>query len=250
MLSPRIKNLGIIKLVIIVTVIATLLSFLLSSCMNFLRNGIIFNSTSVNAIIIPIILTPVIATSFVRLLFQLDTVSNELEKLSITDDLTKVYNRRYFFEKLDREFSRAKRYNQVFSLLMIDIDDFKSINDKHGHPAGDVFLREFAKICRNESREVDEFARLGGDEFGFLLPGLQQQKAKAFANRLRLLLENYKLTYRDRQIQATVSIGLVSWTPNIENSETMLYILDNALQEAKFGGKNNIKMTVLNEILI
>jgi len=180
------------------------------------------------------------------LLFQLDTVSNELEKLSFTDDLTKVNNRRYFFEKLDQEFTRAQRYNQVFSLLMMDIDDFKKINDEHGHPAGDAFLFEFAKICRNESRNVDEFARLGGDEFGFLLPGLSQPNAEAFANRLRLLLENYKLTYRGKQLQATVSVGLVTWTPAIENSETLIYILDHALQEAKSSGKNNIHLAALN----
>ena len=242
MLSPFIKKLGKTKFVIFVTIIATFLSFGLSSSINLLRNGVVFNSTSINAIIIPLILTPVIASSFVRLLFQLDKVRNELEKLSFTDELTKAHNRRYFFEKLNGEFSRAKRYNQVFSLLMIDIDDFKKINDEYGHPAGDAFLCEFANICRNESREVDEFARLGGDEFGFLLPGLHQQAAEAFANRLRLLLENNKLTYRDRQLYATVSIGLVSWTPDIENPEMMIYILDNALQEAKVSGKNNIKV--------
>ena len=165
---------------------------------------------------------------------------------SETQQLIDVHNRRYFFEKLEQEFSRAKRYNQVFSLLMIDIDDFKLINDEHGHPAGDVFLREFANICRNESREIDVFARLGGDEFGFLLPCLQQQQAEAFANRLRILLENSEFTYRGKQLQTTISVGLVSWTPDIENSEMMFYILDNALQEAKIGGKNNIKAAILN----
>ncbi len=106
-------------------------------------------------------------------------------------------------------------------------------------------LREFAAICRNESRDMDEFARLGGDEFVFLLPCLEQQQTEAFANRLRILLENSQLTYRDKQLQATVSIGLVSWTPAIKDSETMFYILDNAQQEAKNNGKNNIKPAVL-----
>jgi diguanylate cyclase (GGDEF)-like protein len=246
MLPPFIKNLGKTKLVIALTFFATFLSFGLSSSINFLREGVLFNSTSGNAIIIPLILTPVIATSFVRLMFQLDLVSNKLEKLSFTDELTEVHNRRYFFEKLELEFSRAKRYNQVFSLLMIDIDDFKIINDTHGHPAGDVFLREFANICKNESREIDEFARLGGDEFGFLLPCLQQQQAEAFADRLRILLENSKLTYRNKQLQSTISIGLISWNPDIENSEMMFFILDNALNEAKVSGKNKIKAAVLN----
>ena len=167
-----------------------------------------------------------------------------MEELSFTDDLTKVHNRRYFFEKLDYEFSRAERYHQVFSLLMIDVDDFKMINDEHGHPAGDAYLCEFARICQNESRKVDEFARLGGDEFGFILPGIHLHEATAFANRLRVLLENNKPTYRDIQLQTTVSIGLVSWTPDIENPETMIYILDKALQEAKGSGKNTIKVKV------
>lgn len=246
MLSPFIKNLGKTKLVIFLTIFATFLSFGLSSSINFVRNGVFFNSTSVNAIIIPLILTPVIASSFVRLLFQLDRVSSELEKLSFTDELTGVHNRRYFFEKLEQEFSRAKRYNQVFSILMIDIDDFKIINDEHGHPAGDVFLREFANICGNESRGIDVFARLGGDEFGFLLPFIRQRQAEAFANRLRILLENSEITYWGKQLQATISIGLISWTPDIENSQKLFYILDNALQAAKASGKNKIKAATLN----
>lgn len=247
MLSPFLKNLGKTKFVIFVTIIATFLSFGLSTCINLLRYGHAFNATSINSILIPIILTPAIASLFVRLLFQLDQVSHEMERLSLTDELTQAHNRRYFFDKLNSEFSRAARYNQAFSLLMLDVDDFKRINDEHGHPAGDAFLREFANICRRESRSVDEFARLGGDEFGFLLPGLQQQEAEAFAARLRSLLENCKMTYRGKQLQATVSIGLVSWTPKTDNPESMIYRLSNALQEAKLNGKNNIKVNKLNE---
>ena len=141
-----------------------------------------------NAIIIPLILTPLIAASFFRLFFRLDEVSCKLEELSYTDELTKAHNRRYFFEKLNQEFSRAKRYNQVFSIIMLDIDDFKSVNDEFGHPVGDYLLTMLAKLCQNKSREVDVFARIGGDEFAFLLPGLDQEGAEAFANRLGILL--------------------------------------------------------------
>ncbi len=240
MLSPFIKKLGKRNSVIIVTIIATFLSFGISSSINFLRQGDLFNSTSVNAVIIPLILTPLIAISFFRLLFQLDEVSCKLEELSYTDELTKAHNRRYFFEKLNQEFSRAKRYNQVFSIIMLDIDDFKLVNDEFGHPVGDELLIMLARLCRDKSREVDEFARIGGDEFAYLLPGLEQQGAEAFADRLRLLLSRHKLAYRDTQIPVTVSIGIISWTPEHENINDMLIQLDAALQQAKATGKNKV----------
>jgi diguanylate cyclase (GGDEF)-like protein len=163
-----------------------------------------------------------------------------LEELSYTDELTKAHNRRYFFEKLNQEFSRAKRYNQVFSIIMLDIDDFKLVNDEFGHPVGDELLIMLAKVCRDTSREVDEFARIGGDEFAYLLPGLEQQGAEAFADRLRSSLSKYKLTYRDSQIHVTVSLGIISWTPEHENINDMLIQLDAALQQAKVTGKNKV----------
>ncbi len=244
MLSPFIKKLGKRNSVIIVTIIATFLSFGISSSINFLRQGDLFNSTSVNAIIIPLILTPLIAASFFRLLFRLDEVSCKLEELSYTDELTKAHNRRYFFEKLNQEFSRAKRYNQVFSIIMLDIDDFKLVNDEFGHPVGDELLIMFANVCQGKSREVDVFARIGGDEFAFLLPGLEQEGAEAFANRLGILLSEHEFAYRDIQIHVTVSIGIISWTPEHENINDMLIQLDAALQQAKATGKNKVTTNI------
>jgi diguanylate cyclase (GGDEF)-like protein len=240
MLSPFIKKLGISYSVVLVTILATFLSFGISSSINFLRTGSLLSYTSVNAVIIPLILTPLIAVSFFRVLFQLDEVSHKLEELSNTDELTKVHNRRYFFGKLNQEFSRAKRYNQVFSIIMIDVDDFKLVNDEFGHPVGDELLIVLARLCRDKSREVDEFARIGGDEFAYLLPGLDQQGAEAFADRLRLLLSKYELTQRDTAIHITVSIGVISWTPEHENINDMLIQLDAALQQAKANGKNKV----------
>ena len=163
-----------------------------------------------------------------------------MEELSYTDELTKVHNRRHFFEKLNQEFSRAQRYQQVFSIIMIDVDDFKLVNDQFGHPAGDELLIMLAKACKDISREVDEFARIGGDEFAYLLPGVEQQGAQAFADRLRLLLSEQELIYRDSQIHLTASLGIISWTPEFENINDMLIQLDEALQQAKVTGKNKV----------
>ena len=96
----------------------------------------------------------------------------------------------------------------------------------------------FAEVCQRESRKIDEFARLGGDEFGFLLPGLRSEGAQAFADRVRQLLGKSVLQYRGEDLQATVSVGVITWTPAIENSETLMFLIDTALQTAKKDGKD------------
>ena len=156
----------------------------------------------------------------------------------MTDELTQVYNRRYFIDRANYELSRAKRYGQVFSMLLLDLDGFKQINDVYGHPAGDEALRMVAEICVKGIREVDILARYGGDEFALLIPNLEQHHVLEFAERLRLLLAEGKMTYEGQTIQTTVSIGVVTWTPEITTVERLIYLMDKALYDAKDAGKN------------
>ena len=244
LLPVLIKKYGIKKTVVFVTMMACVLSVSISAFSNILINGFLPVSGIVIALIIPLILTPMIGFFFFRTLVQLEMMSVELLKLSTTDELTGAHNRRYYIERLEQELSRARRYGQVFSILMIDIDDFKNINDMHGHPAGDAVLCMLAEVCMHESREVDEFARLGGDEFAFLMPGLSQHGAVEFADRLRELLEKKMLTYQGKDIHITVSIGITTWNPEIEDIEVLMFLSDQALYSAKAGGKNKTILVV------
>ncbi len=238
MLHLWIRKIGKIKSIILLTIAGSLLSVGLSGLINFLIFHKITTSNILLAFFIPLLLTPLISIFFFNILFQLDLARSQLLMQANTDDLTGAHNRRYFFQHLEHQFALAKRYGQFFSMLMIDMDDFKKINDIYGHPAGDAYLRLFSEVCMRESRNVDEFARFGGDEFVFLLPCMTLKKATEFANRIRLFTEETELHYHDLLIQTTVSIGVITWSPEIEDSDRMLYLIDEALRKAKSTGKN------------
>lgn len=190
--------------------------------------------------VVSLVITLPVSYFVLRAYFELDEARAQLAHLSVTDDLTQIYNRRYFMGRAHYELSRAKRYGQVFSMLLIDLDDFKQINDAYGHPVGDQMLRMVADTCLQESREVDVLARVGGDEFGLLIPGLQQSQAMQFADRLRQILADSRISYHGEELQITASVGVVSWTPEITDLDRLIYLMDKALYEAKRGGKNKI----------
>lgn len=238
MLPNWVKKLGKTTLVILLTIGSTILSFGISAGIRLIIHGEFTFSGMLNSILVPIILTPFIGSYFFKILFQLDEVSYKLLSLSNTDELTAAHNRRYFYEVLEREFSLARRTNRPFSVLLIDLDDFKKINDEYGHPAGDAVLRLFAEICQKTIRSVDEFARLGGDEFGCLLIGAQQAEAAEIAERLREVLAANRVLYRENQLHNTASIGVITWQPTFENVDNMMFHLDAALLAAKNKGKN------------
>jgi diguanylate cyclase (GGDEF)-like protein len=238
MLPAWVKRLGPQKLIFLLTVLSALVSVAISCGLRLLLEGRIYWVGTFIALAVPVLLTPVIGAFFVHILFDLDAAKAQLALLSVTDDLTQVYNRRYFIGRARYELARAQRYGHVFSMLLIDVDDFKQINDEHGHPAGDELLCLLADVCLRESREVDVLARLGGDEFGFLIPGLQQAEAVRFADRLRQILGESRLAYHGKQLQASVSVGVITWTPAVENFEALIFLMDKALYAAKRGGKN------------
>ncbi|MFT9487344.1 GGDEF domain-containing protein [Tepidibacillus decaturensis] len=117
-------------------------------------------------------------------------IEEELRFLSVTDTLTNVYNRRYFVQKLEEEIERAKRADSKFSLIMLDIDRFKSINDRFGHNTGDLVLKRMAETIKNRIRRIDTLARWGGEEFVILLPETTVNKAAVLAEELRKFKPN------------------------------------------------------------
>jgi diguanylate cyclase (GGDEF)-like protein/PAS domain S-box-containing protein len=160
----------------------------------------------------------------------------QLEKLSITDPLTKAFNRLRFTAALEAEIRRSKRYVSSFSLVMFDIDNFKSINDNFGHDAGDQILVSITDLVQREIRDTDVLARWGGEEFILLLPHTDGATASEAAERIRRSLETFDFQY---VAQVTASFGVTEYRPG-ENSDAVLKRVDNALYEAKRQGRNRV----------
>ncbi|MCB0833209.1 MAG: diguanylate cyclase [Bacteroidetes bacterium] len=172
---------------------------------------------------------------------SLRTANRQLEELSVTDELTRLYNRRYINKKLEDEFRRAIRYKRPLTCLMFDADHFKSVNDTHGHKFGDVVLKDISKIIHDTVRLVDICGRFGGEEFIALLPDTDQENAITLAERIRKKIEMHEFRDGDIMIHRTVSVG-VSAVPDdlIKDEFQLVEWADKALYEAKGTGRNKV----------
>lgn len=162
-----------------------------------------------------------------------------LEELATTDPLTGLYNRNYFTSKLEEEFQRAVRYDYPLSLMILDIDYFKSVNDTYGHNAGDAYLRALSELVSNTVRRVDTTARYGGEELVVILPHTKHEDAMVVAERLRQKVEDLMVHFDGNNISRTVSIG-VTTHPEVgaEDADDLLKVADSALYVAKGKGRN------------
>ncbi len=178
---------------------------------------------------------------------ELKQVNEKLETLSNTDPLTGLYNRRYFFNILEREFERSKRYNRALSLLMVDIDFFKSVNDRCGHLIGDKVLAVVARILKTDLRKIDSCARYGGEEFVILLPETEINGAESVGNRYLTEIREQDLSDICKEIKTiTVSVGIVCLPDDtIKTTDVFLKYADDALYAAKKAGRN--KLIVCNK---
>lgn len=170
--------------------------------------------------------------------------NRRLEMLAQTDPLTRTLNRRALSERLGAEMERVRRYNTTMSLLLIDLDHFKQINDTHGHLAGDDVLTEVAALLQRVVRAVDVVARYGGEEFVVMLPETGAPGAEAFAERLRELFESHPFAAsRGQPIRLTTSIGVSSFPGfGVESVEDLLANADQALYRAKTEGRNRVRV--------
>ena len=175
-------------------------------------------------------------------LFENIQIANQrLERLAITDGLTDLYNHRYFLEKLESEFQRAKRYKLPLSCLLFDVDNFKQFNDTHGHLMGDNVLRELAHRALNIVRQSDFVARYGGEEFVIILPQTAVEGALAEAERLRKAVADHPFKFNGDQYEVTISVGVSTFDLEAtQNSETLIRLADEALYKAKAAGKNRV----------
>jgi len=162
----------------------------------------------------------------------------EIEKLAITDGLTGLFNHRHFQERLKQEFHRLGRFPEPISLLIIDIDHFKEINDTYGHPVGDAVLKDVSDIINKTIRSIDVPARYGGEEFAVILIGTHARGALKMAERLRKAVKKQVFSAERNEFQITVSIGISTSHDNIRSKEELIEKADKALYHAKKTGRN------------
>ena len=162
-----------------------------------------------------------------------------VKRQAVTDELTGLANRRSFRESLDTELLRAERFGSGLALIVADLDDFKNVNDRFGHQAGDEVLRSFAEVLQGRIRGIDLAARLGGEEFAILLPETDAAGAEALAENLRLAVANLAVPIGDEQIRVTASFGVAAF-PESHSADDLMTAADLALYSAKRHGKDRV----------
>jgi len=165
---------------------------------------------------------------------------SRMQEMATTDVLTELNNRRQFINLAGNEVERSLRYHKKCSMLMIDIDNYKMVNDTFGHGAGDRVLREFSLLCAEKIRRMDICGRLGGDEFGLILPETDITKAYAIAERLRSSLASLEINFNGSLIKVTASFGISQLKGNVKNLEILMETADQAMYRAKQAGKNQV----------
>lgn len=185
-------------------------------------------------------------THFLFAAFVISTLKallNASEKTSRIDPLTGIANRRLFYEVANIEIVRADRTSEPFTIMYIDVDNFKTVNDTQGHDEGDLLLIAVASTIRHQIREIDTVARLGGDEFSVLLPAAANDAAYVVGRKLKLALADAIET----RWPVTFSIGMVTYTTAPESVECMIRQADQVMYEVKKSGKNELRSVVVHE---
>lgn len=164
-----------------------------------------------------------------------------LESAAHTDPLTKIYNKGYIMESLEAEFKRAKALHTDFSLIILDLDHFKKINDTHGHDAGDFVLKEVSNLVRTKALPKNAiFGRFGGEEFLILLPSTSLEGATQVAETMRSTIEKTQFMYENKRMPVTASIGIAEMAVDVESHTSLFKLADKAVYQAKTGGRNQV----------
>ncbi|MRR11008.1 sensor domain-containing diguanylate cyclase, partial [bacterium] len=176
------------------------------------------------------------------LALQNSLLHEELERLSVTDRLTDLYNHGYLHQRLDEEMERCVRFDHEMSLIMLDIDNFKQFNDRFGHPKGDLVLKSLSAVIHDNLREIDVAARYGGEEFVIMLPETDIAGAVAVAERIRAGMAKHVqlIGEDDEQIIQTISLGVANYPTHSSSAAALVEAADQAMYRAKRAGKNQV----------
>lgn len=176
-----------------------------------------------------------------RLRKEIREAHHKMAEMSTKDELTGLYNRRYFKESVKQEVSRARRYGTDLVLCMLDLDHFKQVNDTYGHPAGDMVLAEMGRKLRTWTRETDIVCRFGGEEFVVILPNTDIENAVIMGERLRQMVASHKFEFDTSRFQVTISMGVAVFSDSqVGSSDELIQMADQALYQAKEGGRNRV----------
>jgi len=229
--------------VALITLMSILLSILVTLAANLLAGNIENLPLDLTiAFVVPLLVAPLVSHRAMGLLYEVEASRVQLHHLAIRDGLTHLYNRRFFMGRLETEVERSRRLDLPLSVLMIDLDHFKAINDLHGHAAGDVVLERFAALLIQATRPYDLVARYGGEEFVALLPNATLEEAGVVAERIRLAIQGIRISSPHEAAgsgtRVTASLGVSGLGPPGDEGAEMLERADRATYAAKAAGRN------------
>jgi two-component system, cell cycle response regulator len=172
----------------------------------------------------------------------------QMYESALRDGLTKAFNKKYFTDRLESEFTYATRHTSPLALVLFDIDHFKKVNDTHGHPAGDHVLAEISALLSGALRAEDVFARYGGEEFAVICRGSDMNQAQVVGERLRKAVEGHRFIYEGTHIPVTISVGVaVLPNPAVKDASDIVGFADRALYKSKHGGRNRVTVYTPDE---
>ncbi|HQR59786.1 MAG TPA: GGDEF domain-containing protein [Methylophilaceae bacterium] len=233
---------GVPLVTLMLTLFSVVLSVLAGLVITPLFIGPIRVGTVIATIIIPGITVPPIIWLTMRILYELDLAERKLQILSVTDDLTGIYNRRHFVRAAEMALAYAKRYSENLAMILIDLDLFKNVNDNFGHQSGDQVLIEVVRRTSDCLRASDTFARYGGEEFVVLLPSTDLEGAKSLAERIRMRIGQCPVHVDGKTIPLTISAGVTILEPHDDGIDPLLQRADKALYTAKQGGRDRVEI--------
>ncbi len=238
MLRKFIRRYGLIITTITFTLIIILLSITVTHTILYIMGNRLDSVSLITSILVPTIITPIFSVLILGLIQQLDQAELRLATLSNTDDLTQTYNRRYFMQYSEKELEQVKDSGGVFSIAILDVDNFKEINDSYGHLIGDRVLLELAQLFRKNIRKTEIVARFGGDEFIFFFPGQDRQQVIPCVERIYGLLDKKPIIVDNLRIRPVFSMGVATYNTDVNKLDDMLKQADRALYQAKKLGGN------------
>jgi diguanylate cyclase (GGDEF)-like protein len=191
--------------------------------------------------VVPLLVATVVIAFFLQMIRRLQRAHELIAELAITDMLTGIYNRRFFMSEAQKEFGKAERHRLPLSIILFDVDRFKSLNDTYGHSAGDDVLRGLSSACKKCLRASDVFARYGGEEFVILLPLTDCAAACKTAERVRRGVEEMSTYCGDVRLPVTISLGVAELIPKMTSLDEMLNKADVRLYAAKKNGRNRVE---------
>jgi diguanylate cyclase (GGDEF)-like protein len=238
-IREKIVEFGTLRTTLIVTLLSVFFSLSLYLIIANLLKDHIYLSGIVASMLIPALIAPWFSWYFVKSFMKLHRLELEMRELATFDSLTKVYTRKMFFENAKNIFELNKRDKKPFSVLYIDLDNFKPINDTFGHHIGDEVLKVFGKILLENKRKSDIVGRTGSEEFAIVLPQTNQFDAYEYAEKIRIKVSEINLEYEDVKLNFTISIGVASYNRNKTLKEIFTYA-DESLYKAKKEAKNKV----------